>query len=303
MTPNTHQLVGAQGTKVATKGLKFRGGKGASGKEGGGGGGGGYFGGGGGGAGVDASGGGGGSALIDGSFVWVPRRLGAGVIPDAPLPPIIVDVTHRRVTLRWSQPICDVGSEPIAYEIEMAQGSASDDYVVIAETRGDTLSYTHHGLFPSTMYRFRVRGISRTEGAGHASAHALVETSKAPENEWNTVYPLMRNLEGQNGIDRKGMRDPSRVFHRKPKDGWYDFPSPRSGHTASWVSGHMYVFGGMREGRSCDEDLDDSKCKNPALGQACIVDWGTGTNSGNMTQRPTHGISWKRRVAFAPQLA
>ena len=207
-------------------------------------------------------------------MLWYPKRREAGIIPDA-LSPIVIKVTHRMVALRWSQPACDVGSEPVAYEIEMSHGAASDDYEVIAETRGNVLAYTHHGLESGSAYRFRIRGVARSEGGGYYSAPVLVETSPSPENVWMEMYPALRTSLRQRGIDRKAQDDPSKVFEGKPKDGWYDFPSPRSGQTAAWISGHVYVFGGMRAGRSCDDGLH-AKCTNPAMGDSCIVDWGTG---------------------------
>lgn len=84
-------------------------------------------------------------------------------IPDPPGPPAkirIADSTKSSITLGWSKPVYDGGSDVTGYVVEMRQGE--EEEWAIVSTRGEvrTTEYVVSNLKPGVDYYFQVSAVN-----------------------------------------------------------------------------------------------------------------------------------------------
>lgn len=101
-------------------------------------------------------------------------------IPDPPGPPAkirIADSTKSSITLGWSKPVYDGGSEVTGYVVEMRQG---EEEWTIVSTKGEvrTTEYVVSNLKPGINYYFQVSAVNC---AGQGEPIAMTEPVQAKD--------------------------------------------------------------------------------------------------------------------------
>jgi hypothetical protein len=151
-----------------TDGRQNVGGNGQDGKDCGGGGGAGFYGGGGGGSGIDGAGGGGGSSFVSVSDARVLEKDPRIPSPEGVQAFDLRALSSRSVFLSWRAPQYGFQSEILGFIIEMANGSASEDFRIMSMPTADQHNYTQNLLSAGAWYRFRVKLLTR-ENTGRYS--------------------------------------------------------------------------------------------------------------------------------------
>ncbi|KAE8899194.1 hypothetical protein PF005_g10179 [Phytophthora fragariae] len=237
-----------------SQGQRGRGGSGQSGKQAGGGGGSGFYGGGGGGAGVDGAGGGGGSSYVSSGDLFNSSKTGlsdAGLRPqttgEAARQVDVAPLTSSSVSVSWKAPPYGFSQLVEGFVVEMANGSANEDFRVVrlitlpnAAITGNSGNLTISGLSPTTAYRFQVKPL-QLDGHGVFSDVVTLRMPPKPANTWQRC--VTRSLDAE--ATRAGMR----VTNAPPL---IRRPSARRGHSLTAMDNFLYVFGGLAKSYECN---------------------------------------------------
>lgn len=101
-------------------------------------------------------------------------------ILDPPGPPAkirIADSTKSSITLGWSKPVYDGGSDITGYIVEMKQGE-EEEWTVVSSREVRTTEYVVSNLKPGVNYYFRVSAVNC---AGQGEPIEMIEPAQAKD--------------------------------------------------------------------------------------------------------------------------
>ena len=98
--------------------------------------------------------------------------------PDEPCKLKVVDSTKTSITLGWSKPEWDGGSEIISYVVEKLVEGEEEWTVISAKGEVRTAEYIAHDLKPDVNYFFRVSAIN---SAGRGEPLEMTEPVQAKD--------------------------------------------------------------------------------------------------------------------------
>lgn len=208
---------------------------------------------------TDGCGGGGGSGHVDYSAVHVDDSAN-GFQSSYLHPPTITKIEYDAMEISWddNQQSFNSKHDIRFFHIELSQGregsgfeggACSDDYEVVDYIQAGSeleLNARIGRLLPATTYCVRLvvvgdRGVSRKSKAAKAT------TQPPPRNKWWHTYPR-DNYEFSQNI----------AIGHEPICDIPNHPTPRRGHSMSFVNGKVYLFGGLTETCICKNESADS---------------------------------------------
>ena len=187
-----------------------------------------------------------GSGYIHQERVFTFRNVVESYVPGAPASPTIMHIDHKSVTIAWSPPSHVVGSEPLYYVVEMANGPSSTNFFEVYRCEATVLQHTKTELEERTTYRFRISATSRRSDRGPASLPTTATTTATPTNVWLATTPRAHRMASSAG---------GRDLSDGPRGDVDDLPSPRRGHSMVALGGFGYLFGGFTSGYHCDPGI------------------------------------------------
>ena len=120
----------------------------------------------------------------------VPIRLVRLNAPTAPTNLTATTATATQISLSWSAPSKNGGSDITGYKIEVSTDGSSNWTNLVADTALTTPSYNHTGLSAGTTRHYRVSAINAV-GTGSASATASATTAMG-----STTFTPIENTDG-----------------------------------------------------------------------------------------------------------
>ena len=127
-----------------------------------------------------------------------PTSADPSLSPSVPAPGVVANLMARannskKIDLSWEAPMDKGGNSDITgYKVE-ASTNGSTFFVLVADTRGVSRTYTHTGLSPKSTHHYRVSAINSMGIAGAASQVTHATTLALPILGW--ARPLYESLE------------------------------------------------------------------------------------------------------------
>ena len=171
----------------------------------------------------------------------IKSRLG-----DLP-PPEVTDIRHNALILQW-----DYGKESERniirfYRVEASIGGMDydcSDYWKVIDTvhvQGKSNARAQiEDLIPDTSYCLRLLAVGDHD-ISRVSLPSIIQTLPAPTNDWWLTFPR-DDLEISTGVTAgdTSFCEPTKT------------PTPRRGHSISFLNGRVYMFGGLTKRCVCD---------------------------------------------------